>query len=124
MKVLITGSNGFVGQYLSAELSKKHDVIKLSFSRYNSEDLPEVDIVIHLAALVHQMKGAPEEEYFRVNTEKTIDLAKRAKECGVKHFIFMSTLRFMVKKHHPNPLRKIQYVLQKMDMEQVNCQPR
>jgi len=93
MTILMTGANGFVGQYLTAELSGLHNVRRLSFSTYVSEDLEAVDTVIHLAALVHQMKGAPEAEYFRINTEKTIILAKKAKERGVKHFIFMSTIK-------------------------------
>ncbi len=37
------------------------------------------------------MKGAPEEEYFRINTDLTSALAKAAKENGVKHFVFIST---------------------------------
>lgn len=106
MKILMTGADGFVGQYLSAELSPVHNIRKLSFSTYETEELGEIDIVVHLAALVHQMKGAPEEEYFRVNTEKTIVLAKRAKECGVKHFIFMSTVKVYGEKTSSKPFNE------------------
>lgn len=106
MKILITGANGFVGQYLSAEFSKIHNVRTLSFSAYNSEDLKGIDTIIHLAALVHQMKGAPEAEYFRINTEKTILLAKKAKESGVKHFIFMSTIKVYGEKTLDKPFNE------------------
>lgn len=106
MNILMTGANGFVGQHLSAELSRAHNLRKLSFSTYESEDLGEIDVVVHLAALVHQMKGAPEEEYFRINTEKTIVLAKRAKECGVKHFIFMSTVKVYGEKTASKPFNE------------------
>ena len=107
MNILMTGANGFVGQYLNAELSSAHHVKTLCFSTYNSsEQLGEVDIVIHLAALVHQMEGAPEEYYFRINTEKTIDLAKRAKESGVKHFIFMSTIKVYGEKTASKPFNE------------------
>lgn len=103
MNILMTGANGFVGQHLSAELSRAHNIRTLSFSTYESDELGEIDVVVHLAALVHQMKGAPEEDYFRINTEKTIDLAKRAKECGVKHFIFMSTIKVYGEKTASKP---------------------
>lgn len=47
--------------------------------------------MVHCAALAHQMKGAPEEEYFKVNCDLTVELANAAKSKGVKHFIFIST---------------------------------
>ncbi len=106
MNILMTGANGFVGRYLCAELSRTHNVRTLSFSTYESEELEKTDVVVHLAALVHQMKGAPEEEYFKVNTEKTIILAKRAKECGAKHFIFMSTVKVYGEKTASKPFNE------------------
>jgi len=50
-----------------------------------------IDAVVHCAALVHQMKGAPEEEYFKINKALTVALAEAAKINGAKHFIFLST---------------------------------
>ncbi len=49
--------------------------------------------LLHLAALVHQMKRAPEKEYFKVNSDLAFETAKYAKENGVKHFLFMSTVK-------------------------------
>jgi len=39
------------------------------------------------------MAGASAEEYEKVNVTQTINLAKKAKESGVNHFIFMSTVK-------------------------------
>jgi UDP-glucose 4-epimerase len=39
------------------------------------------------------MGGASEEEYEKVNVTQTINLAKKAKNSFVKHFIFMSTVK-------------------------------
>ena len=39
------------------------------------------------------MGGASSEEYERVNVTQTLELAKKAKESGVKHFVFMSTVK-------------------------------
>ena len=56
-------------------------------------DCSDVDVVFHLSALVHQMGGASAEEYDRVNVTQTLELARKAKESGVKHFVFMSTVK-------------------------------
>jgi UDP-glucose 4-epimerase len=39
------------------------------------------------------MGGASSKEYERVNVTQTLALAKKAKESGVKHFVFMSTVK-------------------------------
>ncbi len=94
MNILLTGSNGFLGSYFINKYSEKYNINKFSFQNNNFEDLDLIntDTIIHLSALVHQMNGASEEEYIRVNITQTLDLAKKAKSSGVKHFIFMSTV--------------------------------
>lgn len=55
-----------------------------------------IDTVVHTAALVHQMNPAQRpsrENYFRINTSATIRLAEAAHEMGVKHFIFISSVK-------------------------------
>lgn len=95
MKLLITGSNGFVGSYFINEYKNKHQIKKFSFLKddIRNLDCKDVDVVFHLSALVHQMDGASSEEYENVNVSQTLLLAKRAKESGVKHFVFMSTVK-------------------------------
>ncbi len=39
------------------------------------------------------MGGASANEYEKINVIQTIELAKKAKESGVKHFVFMSTVK-------------------------------
>ncbi|MDX1810286.1 MAG: NAD-dependent epimerase/dehydratase family protein [Sulfurospirillaceae bacterium] len=95
MKLLITGSNGFVGSYFIDKYSDTYDIVRFSFLHDTLHDLQirDVDVVIHLSALVHQMGGASAEEYERVNVTQTSELAKIAKEAGVKQFVFMSTVK-------------------------------
>lgn len=94
-KLLITGSNGFVGSYFIKKYKDKYDIKTFSFLKddINSLDCSDVDVVFHLSALVHQMDGASCEEYERVNVSQTLELAKKAKESGIKHFVFMSTVK-------------------------------
>ena len=95
MKLLITGSSGFVGNYFINKYKEKYDIRIFSFLKddINTLDCNTIDIVFHLSALVHQMDGASTNEYEKINVTQTIELAKKAKESGVKHFVFMSTVK-------------------------------
>lgn len=92
--LMITGASGFIGSNFIKKYSDEYNIIPVCLIENKPEDLDYtgVDTILHLAALVHQMKGAPEEKYFEVNTELTRRLAAIAKENGVKHFVFYSTV--------------------------------
>lgn len=93
--LMITGASGFIGSNFIKKYSEEYNIIPVCLIENKPEDLDctGVDTILHLAALVHQMKGAPEEKYFEVNTELTRRLATNAKENGVKHFVFYSTVK-------------------------------
>jgi len=95
MNILITGANGFVGNYFVNQYDEKYNISKFSFrtDSFSNLNLDTTDIVIHLSALVHQMGGASKEEYEKVNVTQTLELAQKAIESGVKHFIFMSSVK-------------------------------
>jgi len=94
-KLLITGSNGFIGSYFINKYKNKYNIKTFSFLKDNIDTLnySDIDVVFHLSALVHQMRGASCEEYEKVNVKQTLELAKKSKELGVKQFIFMSTVK-------------------------------
>lgn len=116
MKVFVTGSNGFVGSYLSKYLEDRGiSVLKgtrgetscengLSYGDLSSwkpesewmNKLDGVDAVVHCAARVHVMEDTSEDplEEFRVsNVTATTTLAQRAAKSGVKKFIYLSSIK-------------------------------
>ena len=92
--ILLTGSNGFIGSHFKNYYKYKYNIKTFSFLNNNFNDLTlnGIDTVVHLSALVHQMGGSAKKEYYEINVLQTINLAKKAKESGVEHFIFMSTI--------------------------------
>lgn len=93
--LMITGASGFIGSNFIERYKDKYNIIPVDLLKVKPEeiDFNGVGTVLHLAALVHQMKGAPREKYFEVNTELTKKVAKEAKKQGVKHFVFYSTVK-------------------------------
>lgn len=113
--ILLTGSTGFVGSTLFAELKKLSDFQVVSAVRSAvspaSDDvvvvgnidgttdysaaLNGVDVVVHAAARAHIMRDEvadPQAEFRKVNVEGTLNLAKQAVAAGVKRFIFISSI--------------------------------
>lgn len=95
MKILLTGANGFVGSYFIDKYRLEYQIKTFSFLKddFDSLDLHSINAIIHLSALVHQMGGANASEYEKVNVSQTLRLVQKAKGAGVRHFIFMSTVK-------------------------------
>ena len=93
--LLLTGANGFLGSYFRDKYATKYSIKTFSFLQDNFQSLhvEGVEVVVHLSALVHQMGGAGKEEYEKINVTQTLDLAHKAKDSGVKHFVLMSSVK-------------------------------
>ena len=92
-QVLISGASGFIGSHFIQRFEVKYDFKKINLrtERIDQISMRKVDVILHLAAVVHQMKGAPAQLYFAANYQLTQRLAEEAKRNGVAHFVFMST---------------------------------
>src|SRR3989304_8616050 len=92
--VNIIGKNSFVGNYyLNKYKNEKIEEVCLLTNKLEGVSFKSTNAIIHLSALVHQMKGAPESEYFKINSDLAFNTAKKAKEEGVSHFIYMRTVK-------------------------------
>jgi len=93
-KILITGANSFVGtNYRKFSQFKDVDEISLIDNRPEDINFSKYDIVLHLAALVHQSKKISEKAYFEVNRDLCLRVAVSAKKAGIRQFIFLSTIK-------------------------------
>ncbi len=111
--IALTGSTGFIGRHLLAELPKRGYRVRVLLRRPSevpagassavigdiasphnmAAALRDVDMVIHSAGLAHAMSGRPEDDYRSINTEATVKLAQAAERAGVKRFVFLSSIR-------------------------------
>jgi len=117
LKILITGGTGFVGKELIAQLRDNiqveiirivrnsnevisdHDIVVSSIDAKTdwSGILDKIDVIIHLAAKVHDMNYKDNDdlnnEYYQINTEGTKKLVEDASKFGVGKIIFLSTIK-------------------------------
>ena len=100
-KILITGKKSYIGSSVKEWLmrSKQHYVVdEISFKGddWRSLDFSIYDAIFHVAGIAHSDAGETDEEakalYYKVNTNLTIEVAKKAKHEGVQQFIFMSSM--------------------------------
>lgn len=103
-RVLVTGASGMIGRAVCMRMRRDgrgvitagrgRDDVAWSAGEPLSNALDGVGAVVHLAACVHvRGKGYSDRETFEaVNTQATLQLAREAAACGVRRFVFMSSI--------------------------------
>ena len=101
-KILITGADSYIGTSFERYIQKNYpneytvDTIDMTDERWCDTDFSCYDSVFHVAGIAHSDTGKISEEkaklYYAVNTELTVETAKKAKADGAKQFIFMSSI--------------------------------
>lgn len=97
-RVLITGAGSYVGESVRRYILEtapgefEIDAVDTMGDNWKRADYGQYDAVFHVAGIAH-VNADPRMEplYYKVNRDLTIEVARYAKEAGVKQFIFMSS---------------------------------
>jgi nucleoside-diphosphate-sugar epimerase len=101
-RILITGTNSFIGtNFCKTTRFEDHTEISLRKNEISEIDFSKFDVILHLAAIVHQSKITDSKKYYKVNKDLPVILALKAKNAGVRQFIFLSTIK-VYGKHQKN----------------------
>jgi len=102
MKILVTGSHGYLAGYFIRQFAQRYTFSTFSLRQEPLESLTfnKIDVVLHAAALVHQKIDHPQAYYDAINHHYPVALAKRAKAHGVRQFIFISTIAVYGDQYH------------------------
>ena len=99
-KILITGANSYIGTSFEKYMEQfgedySIDTVDMIGDSWKSKSFSGYDSVFHVAGIAHSDNGKISKEkeklYYAVNTDLTIETAKKAKADGAKQFIFMSS---------------------------------
>jgi nucleoside-diphosphate-sugar epimerase len=107
MKILLTGSTGFLGRPLAAQLSSAgHQLVLPTRADCGPLEamtadawrpwLEDVEAVIHAAAIAHIGRDVPSSRYDAVNRDASAVLARASAAARVKRFVFISSIRAQV----------------------------
>lgn len=97
-RILITGKNSYIGNAVEEWLTKwpeEYNVDKISVrdESWRTTNWQNYDVLVHVAGIAHNSSDTSlEAEYYRVNRDLTVEIAKKAKVDNIRHFINMSSI--------------------------------
>lgn len=126
--VLITGANSYIGTSFENYIKNYHpdelniETVDMTDANWENTDFSCYDTVFHVAGIAHSDSGkisAEKEKLYRsVNTDLTELTALKAKEAGVKQFIFMSSV---IVYGESAPVGKAKVITKETAAAPVNC---
>ena len=129
-RILITGANSYIGTSFEKYIKENYpddyvvDTVDMIDGSWREKSFAGYDSVFHVAGIAHQKETKKNAHlYYEVNRDLAIETAKKAKQDGVKQFIFLSSMSVygmdtgvITKATQPNP--KTHYGKSKWQAEQ------
>ena len=98
-RILITGANSYIGTSFENYIKENHsdqysvDTVDMIDEKWRERDFSGYDSVFHVAGIAHIKETKDNSElYYKVNRDLAFETAQKAKEAGVKQFVFLSSL--------------------------------
>lgn len=97
-RILITGKGSYIGTHFKKHMEQwpdKYQVEELDMMdpSWKEHNFSNYDVIYHVAGLAHSTPDESQRNlYYQVNTDLAYETAKKAKDAGVKQFIFMSSI--------------------------------
>lgn len=127
-KILITGANSYIGTSFETYIKENYpvdyvvDTVDMIDGSWREMDFSEYDSVFHVAGIAHSDNGKisaeKEKLYYAVNTDLTVETAKKAKADGVKQFVFMSSA---IVYGESAPIGKTKVITKNTPVSPANC---
>ena len=95
MRVLVIGKDSYIGNHIDKWLSDRGCTVSqldVLTEDWKSFDYSCYDSIVHVAGIVHQPHCQDWELYKTVNADMPVAIANKAKEAGVKQYVFFSTM--------------------------------
>ena len=123
-RILITGANSYIGTSVEKHLAQwpdeyQVDTIDMHGGAWREKNFARYDSVFHVAGIAHintkKLDKKAQKDYWAVNAELPVEVAKKAKNEGVKQFVFLSSMSvygahgsiknptMITRETHPNP---------------------
>ena len=127
-KILITGANSYIGTSFEKYVKENYpnnyivDTVDTVDGAWRKKSFAEYDSIFHVAGIAHSDAGKISKErealYYAVNTDLTVEVAKKAKADGVKQFVFMSSV---IVYGESAPIGKCKRITRETEVAPENC---
>ena len=98
-KILITGAGSYIGtrfeKYITENFAADYvvDTVDMLGDKWREFDFAGYDSVFHVAGIAHRKETKENAHlYFEINRDLAFEVANKAKRCGVKQFVFLSSM--------------------------------